>query len=204
MRALILDYGEVLSFPQSSEAMDRMAVRLGAPNDRFREAYWRHRHDYDMGLAAARYWAAVADELAVADRLPDVVAELIGLDVQSWTRYRDAVWTLASTARRAGIKTAVLSNGVPEIMAQVARDRDLQAHFDTVVVSCEVGCAKPEPAIYELTLARLGVSPSDALFVDDRADNIAAARTLGLDALHFVGDDPVAQLQARLTDEIAK
>ena len=41
---------------------------------------------------------------------------------------------------------------------------------------------KPDPAIYRLALEQLGVAPERALFLDDRADNVAAARRLG-----FVG-----------------
>ena len=51
-----------------------------------------------------------------------------------------------------------------------------------------------------LTCARLGVEPTEAVFVDDNADNVAAARALGMEAVHF-GDDPrvaLAELDAIL------
>jgi putative hydrolase of the HAD superfamily len=51
-----------------------------------------------------------------------------------------------------------------------------------------VQLAKPEPEIYRVTLSRLGVPASEALFVDDRIENIETARELGLRTLHFTGD----------------
>ena len=51
---------------------------------------------------------------------------------------------------------------------------------DTVVLSCEVGWLKPEPAILEAALERLGVPPEKALLVDDLPSNLDAAASLGL------------------------
>ena len=61
--------------------------------------------------------------------------------------------------------------------------------FEVVVDSSHVGMRKPEPEIYLLTCAQLEVEPSEAVFVDDNADNCAAARALGMETVHF-GDDP--------------
>jgi FMN phosphatase YigB (HAD superfamily) len=56
-------------------------------------------------------------------------------DVRSWTGYREEVWTLVEQQRAAGVRTAVLSNGVPEIMEVIERERAISTKFDTVVVS---------------------------------------------------------------------
>jgi putative hydrolase of the HAD superfamily len=79
-------------------------------------------------------------------------------------------------------------------MARIRADRDLAKWFDVVVVSCEVGVAKPDPVIFELCLSRLGVAPRHALFVDDRIDNIEGAAALGIRTFHFVGPDASSQL----------
>ena len=56
---------------------------------------------------------------------------------------------------------------------------------DDIVVSAEVGIAKPDGRIFELALARLGVQPAEAVFVDDFARNIEGARAIGMPAVHF-------------------
>jgi 2-haloacid dehalogenase len=57
--------------------------------------------------------------------------------------------------------------------------------FDDIVVSADVKLVKPDPAIYEILLRRRDIEPSRAIFIDDRADNIAAACALGLHGHHF-------------------
>jgi hypothetical protein len=59
--------------------------------------------------------------------------------------------------------------------------------------SREVSLVKPDPGTYELGLARLGVSADQALFADDREDNIGGAARLGLKTLHFVDEQAVAR-----------
>jgi putative hydrolase of the HAD superfamily len=61
-----------------------------------------------------------------------------------------------------------------------------------VTLSFEVGAVKPEPEIYLRCLSALGVSPEEALFVDDRAVNIEGARALGMHAVLFEGEDALA------------
>ncbi len=57
--------------------------------------------------------------------------------------------------------------------------------FDFKTFSAEVRMIKPDPAIYEHTLQGLGVSATEALFLDDREPNIRAARMLGIHAIQF-------------------
>lgn len=58
--------------------------------------------------------------------------------------------------------------------------------FADIVVSGTEQLAKPDPAIYRLALDRFALAPHEALFVDDNADNIAAARALGITSHHFI------------------
>lgn len=79
-------------------------------------------------------------------------------------------------------RTAILSNSGPG-----AREHErcwgLEAVTDDIVYSHEVGLAKPDPAIYELTQRRLGVRAPEIVFVDDVAVNVSAARRCGWHAV---------------------
>ncbi|HEX7086969.1 MAG TPA: HAD family phosphatase [Vicinamibacterales bacterium] len=196
-RALVLDYGEVLSRPQRPGALGLMATLLGVSEPTLHEVYWRYRRDYDLGLPVEEYWAQVGTDLGVTidGRLRD---ELIAIDIDSWTDYREETWELAMQFRQHGGRLAMLSNGVPEIVARIRSERDLPSLFDVVVISYEVALAKPEPEIYRLTLNRLGVLPGDTLFVDDRPENIEAAAALGIRTLPFTGDGSVDELRRLL------
>ena len=200
LQALILDYGGVLTWPQRAESVEAMAHRVGVRVDIFRAAYKRHRDPYDGGLPAEEFWRQVLGTLGHTSGALDplsTVAWLIQRDVESWTQYREEVWDLVRSFRTGGGCTAMVSNGVPEVMARVRSERTLESWFDAVVVSCEVGCRKPDARIYQICLSSLGVAADRALFVDDRAENIEAAARLGIHTLHFIGEHSVRDLRAR-------
>lgn len=198
LRALILDFGGVLSHQQPADWYRSMATELGVSEAAFHDAYWQHRMAYDSGLPVAEYWRRVHETLG-RPYAPTTLDRLIESDLASWTHYREEVWAMARGFREAGGRTAFLSNSGPEMMARVRAERSPESRFDAVIVSCEVGLAKPDPRIYELTLSRLGVGAGQALFVDDRADNIEGAAHLGLMTLQFVDDRAVGRLRALIT-----
>ena len=70
----------------------------------------------------------------------------------------------------------------------------LEGFFDAVVSSAELGCEKPREAIYRAALERAGVAASEALFVDDQLENVAAAAALGLVGHRFTQPGLLAAL----------
>jgi putative hydrolase of the HAD superfamily len=96
--------------------------------------------------------------------------------------------------RRGGYKTALVTNNVREGSKMWRSLMDVDALFDVVIDSSEVGIRKPNPAIFELALRQLGIAdPSTAVFLDDLDSNIAAAEACGLRGI-VVGDPPDAAL----------
>lgn len=85
--------------------------------------------------------------------------------------------------RRAGIRTAVVSNWDISLHG-VLHDLGLRGRVDAVVLSAEAGARKPDPRIFRLACARLGVAPASALHVgDDARNDVDAARAAGMAAL---------------------
>jgi putative hydrolase of the HAD superfamily len=193
IKALVLDYGGVLSLPQPANWYQVVGRQLSVAADLFHAAYWQHRQAYDAGLPAEDYWMRVLATLGRSAQAAEV-ERLIESDVVSWTRYREDVWDVARSFRRLGGRTGFLSNGVPEAMARIRAERQLESCFDAVIVSCEVGVAKPDPRIYQMCLSRLGVAADRTLFVDDRLENLQGAAKLGMRTLHFGSGDAIKQL----------
>jgi 2-haloacid dehalogenase len=68
----------------------------------------------------------------------------------------------------------------------LARERfDFLTWFREVVVSGEVGVIKPDRRIFEILFERSGLTPAEAIYIDDVPKNVASAATVGLEALHF-------------------
>ena len=104
--------------------------------------------------------------------------------------------------RGRGYRTALLTNNVREWEPQWrAKLPEIDEIFEIVVDSAFVGMRKPDPAIYELTLERMGdeLEPADCVFVDDVDVNCQAAEALGMRAVHFIdADQAIADVEAIL------
>nr|WP_276593045.1 HAD-IA family hydrolase [Sphingomonas sp. GC_Shp_3] len=79
-----------------------------------------------------------------------------------------------------------------------AREAALFDRFRDIVVSGDEDLTKPDPAIYHLALDRFGIAADDAVFVDDRADNVAAADALGIHGVLFTDADVLRADLSRL------
>ena len=113
------------------------------------------------------------------------------LGLPSWSevtehfRPAEEMLSVARDAGDRGYKTAIVSNNYREWHLWPTI---IDAHniFDEIVDSSAVGVRKPDPAIFELTLDRLGISdPATAVFVDDFEWNLPPARGLGMHTIHL-------------------
>src|SRR6185369_9532786 len=96
---------------------------------------------------------------------------------------------LMREAKASGRRMGLLTNNVREWEPLWRSMLPVDEIFEVVVDSAFVGCRKPEPEIYEITLESLGVEPERCLFVDDVEANCDGARALGLTAVHFLAND---------------
>ncbi len=101
-------------------------------------------------------------------------------------RADEAMVEAVKAAKRAGVKTALVSNS----WGAGRYDRDAFPElFDAVVISGEVGLHKPEPEIYRLAAERVGLAPEECVFLDDLKENCAGAEAVGMTALLHRGSD---------------
>lgn len=104
---------------------------------------------------------------------------------------------LIAEVRAAGHLVLGLSNFSAETFPWCRERYPVFAQFDDIVLSGEVGLAKPDPAIYRLVCERSGISPGRAVFLDDVATNVAAAHAVGMGAhLFTTADQARADLRA--------
>jgi 2-haloacid dehalogenase len=186
MNTVLFDLGGVLIdwnprylyrplFDGDNAAMEQFLARVCPPE-------WNHQMDAGKPFAEA---------VAERQQLYPEHTALIALWKDGWQRMlreeiADTVQIL-SELRGRGTQLFALTNWSAETFP-VARARfPFLAWFQDIVVSGEVKLAKPDPRIFELTIRRTGLDPSDTLFIDDSAPNVEAARAVGLHAEHFTG-----------------
>ncbi|XP_031959215.1 bifunctional epoxide hydrolase 2 isoform X3 [Corvus moneduloides] len=91
---------------------------------------------------------------------------------------------VAGILRWNGFKTCALTNNWVDDSdgrsAAAALLERLRRHFDLVLESCRIGMCQPDPGIYSYALEALQAQPQEAILLDDQAENLAAARDLGM------------------------
>ncbi len=96
-------------------------------------------------------------------------------------------------------KTSLLSNawsGTRKLILEILGSDKI---FHEIMISAEVGLAKPDPAIYVKILERLDVQPQEAIFLDDTLENVTSASELGIHAIHFhTSGQAIADVRALL------
>ena len=109
----------------------------------------------------------------------------------------DEMVALVVDLRAAGLHTGLLTNNVREFRERWWSVLPYADLFDDIIDSHELGMRKPNPAIYELALERLGVTAAATAFLDDIETNVVAARGVGMHAFLVVGDGTEAIADVR-------
>lgn len=195
LRAVVFDYGRVLSLPPSDADWAAFAAAADLPLETLMHRYWGFRDGYDRKeVKAPEYWSQVVGrELAESE-----VTELIAMDDAQWTRVNPEMLGLARELKEAGLKIAILSNMQVDMLRVMRAKFEWLPEFDVQMYSCEVGIVKPKREIYLECAERLGVEPSACLFLDDKDPNVRGAEVAGMHALLFHGERK--QAEAKLAE----
>lgn len=195
--AIVFDFGRVLIdwdprylyrkfFGQDEQAMERFIEVV-----RFYD--WIHRLDY-----AGNYAEGVA---AACAEYPQYCHLIRAYD----QRYSETILgpieptvEIMRRLKRAGYPIYGLSNWPVEKFTLVRPLYDFFDDLDEIVVSGEVGIAKPDPGIYQALLERTGRRAEECLFIDDSPDNIAAACRLGFQTILYQSPEQLREALAAL------
>ena len=182
--AVIFDLGNVL-IPFNPRWLFRKMLPDEASIDRFFEetGFDAWNLEMDAGRRFADGIAAHSQQFphhrplfeAFFERWPETTGEPITESVD-----------MLQTLQREGIRTYALTNFSAETYPLAVARFPFLAEFDGTVVSGDEGLIKPDPAIYQLLMERHAITPSRAVFIDDKLENVEAARKLGLHGIHFV------------------
>ena len=196
-RAVVFDFGGVL-WDMRWDVARELDHLHGLPRSSvfqtlYRSPAWA---DIECGVGDPAAWADDAHrelERRAGRALPPLHEE--------WRKAQAPIDLNIAVARalRPAYRCSILSNADVSLRGRLEGELALHHLFDDIVVSAEVGVAKPAARIFQLAAERLGVAPAACVFVDDWDQNVEAAREVGMQAvLHRVdqGHDLRAQLAA--------
>jgi putative hydrolase of the HAD superfamily len=186
VKAVLFDYGMVLSGPADPLAWSLMRTISGLTEDDLHRGYWAHRHAYDRGdLTGHAYWKNVGSDAGISFTTTQI-RDLIAADLDLWGQLNPLMLEWAQSLQRAGFPTGILSNIGDAMSAGLLARFDWLANFNHCTWSHTLNLAKPEPAIYLSTAASLQTPPPNILFIDDRLENVQAALATGMQAIQYL------------------
>jgi epoxide hydrolase-like predicted phosphatase len=187
VEAVVFDYGGVLTGPVPASIAEWLRADRVEPTSFSRTLKaWLSRdapdgtpiHRLETGaLDVDEFSALLAAELSTVDGGP---VDPVGILTRLFAGMGPdpAMFVLVGQLRELGVRVGLLSNSWGN-----SYPPEIHALFDPVVISGEVGLRKPLPAIYQLTLDRLGLPADRVLFLDDAEPNVLGARAVGMRAL---------------------
>jgi putative hydrolase of the HAD superfamily len=209
LRGLVVDWGGVLTsdlgvaltawaeadgidYPHYQEVMRSLLGSGAGEEARFNPVHALERGEIEVPDFERRLAAELATKSGVAIPTEGLLARMF----ERFEHAPDMVG-LVRRAHESGLRTALLSNSWGN---DYPRD-GWEQMFDVVVISGEVGMRKPDPEIFEHTLALLGLTAPECVFVDDLDRNVRAAVALGFVGVHHTSYETTAAELAALFDD---
>ncbi|MBM3184469.1 MAG: HAD family phosphatase, partial [Chlamydiae bacterium] len=162
--------------------------------EEFEKVNLEKRQAVKQGKTDEEFWISYAKTKGIklpsdwGESFRSVMKDAIGVNPQ--------MYVLVNQLKEQQIPVALLSN-IDERLSKLIRDFGLYEPFNPCLLSCEIGIEKPDLKAYEFLLTELNLPAKEVLFIDDRPENIEAAKAAGLDAILF-------QSEQQLRGELSK
>jgi epoxide hydrolase-like predicted phosphatase len=183
IKAILIDFGGVLVRTKDQRSRIKWEIHLKLAQGELTRLV------FESDIARQATLGKIPDT-AIWDNISDVLkinhCEISELEFDFWKNdeldyeLRDYLKGL-----RPIIKTGILSNAWLNARHLFSEKYHLDEVVDDMIISAEVGLAKPDPQIYLLAANKLGVKPEDTIFIDDMPENIAAAENVGMVGIQF-------------------
>jgi epoxide hydrolase-like predicted phosphatase len=183
IRAVFFDLGGVIVRTEFQAPRQHLAERLGMEYEGLLRLVFESEtsRQASLGLLSEdEHWAAVIRRLHLPESQTRVVRdEFFAGDVTDI-----ALLDFMRSLRRK-YKVGLISNAWSGLRPWIV-SRKFEDAFDAMIISAEVGVMKPDARIFQVALEKLGVAPSESVLLDDFPENVAGARAVGMQAIHFI------------------
>jgi epoxide hydrolase-like predicted phosphatase len=182
IRAVFFDFGGVIARTEYQAPREQLAERLGLEYDDLDRIVFDSEtgHQASIGtITAQQHWESVMKRLKRPyEEITSIRNEFFAGDIID----REILAFLRSL--RGTYTTGLISNAWSDLRDYMTREKMIDA-FDHIIISAEVGVTKPEAKIFQIALEKAGVSPNEAVFVDDFYVNIEGCEKVGIKGIHF-------------------
>ena len=190
IKAIIFDVGGVLIDYPWPKMIDHYLQYLDVDRKKLFAAMKQLNYEWQSGIIdESEYWNKIGRTLKT--KLPQ--SESLWLEgFKKAYKEKDEIFILISLLKKKGYKIGLLSNTEAPVMNFLIEKQ--YEHFDVFIYSCAIGLVKPDRKIYEKTLKLLQVSPEEAIFIDDKEENVEGAKKIGIQGVLFKNSTQIENL----------
>ena len=185
IKAIVLDFGGVIVRTKDHQGRMELEKKYQLPAG---------------GAHELVFHSSTADAATIGKKEPDAIWEFVSSELslsdQELQQFKKSFWAGDNIdydliqflkSCQSTYKTAILSNAWKNLRQVLSEQYDIQEgkDVDHILISAELGVAKPDPEIYQILAETLECSYEEILFVDDFVENIQAAKSLGLQTIHY-------------------
>jgi len=192
VKTIVFDFGGVIASTDSTKIIQFLIDTFQISKQELKPTLAKWKEILNNGENEKEFWSSYAAsvDIVLPDDWFDEYDKIIG-----FTEIPGVI-AIVKNLQKQRFQTAMLSN-IQHYQANVVRRFDYYSLFDPVLLSYEIGYEKPHREAFTILLERLQMSPSEVIFIDDKKENVDAARDLGIDSIHFIS-------ASKLVDDLDK
>ncbi len=180
---VVFDFGGVIAQANTTKMADFLMNSFNIKKDELSNALRDMQSFVSNGGSEKQFWEQYAISKKVT--LPNNWFEQFTLIIKESINEIPESIAIVKTLQNQGYQTAMLSD-VTQYQAEIIRKMGYYDLFNPVLLSYAIGVKKPNPEAFKILLRKLELEASCILFIDDRNENVEAARKLGIDSIQFI------------------
>ena len=187
-QAVVFDWGNVLATPDRFMIVDFLCQTFALSETEFDAINLEKKQVLKKGKSEIDFWHQLAKKKGIT--LPPDWAttyrEVLKKSVGTYEKMYEIVYEL----KKKQIKVGMLSN-IDDRYVKLIKEFGFYTPFDPCLLSCEIGLEKPDPKAYQELLKAIKLPASDIVFIDDKIENVEAAKKMGIDAIAFTSAEQI-------------
>ncbi len=186
IKGIIFDIGGVLVEDAPRKIREHIAALTGMSYSRVNKSF----HDASWGkwkigkISSDEFWNAFIDGLNTDTNL-DV--ESLRKKACEFAEEVETMFSFAKEIKAKGYKLGIISNNADDFVKYEKKKFGIDAIFDAVIMSNEVGMPKPNQEIFKICLEKIGLKPAECIFIDNDERHVKVAKEIGMGAVLFKG-----------------
>ena len=180
IKAIMFDLGGVMLKNKVEAVYKRLSKKLNVDFDSFKKLQKNHKNEMLSGKISAKDFA-------------EIIKNHFNLKVNVLEKWKEGYFEVMPVNNeliefveelKKNYVVGIISN-VPELHAQINKERGVFSHFEPALISCDIGLVKPQKEIFELALEKLGLKAEECIFIDDRTEHLDVPKKMGFKTINY-------------------